>query len=111
MNSAAEEFVDYIESAHFANAAYPVIQNYDAKPSQDANEIKVKLAKQIASSVKWSQTIHYMVAQGVDIFIEIGPGKALSGMVKKLAKDAQVFNISSLETLKAVIPLLPEITA
>jgi [acyl-carrier-protein] S-malonyltransferase len=108
MKLAADEFVHHIESARFSNAAYPVVQNVDAQPSQDANVIKEKLSKQIASSVRWSQTIQYMLIQGVDTFVEIGPGKALSGMVKKLSKDAGVFSVSDMETLKAVISQLSE---
>jgi [acyl-carrier-protein] S-malonyltransferase len=109
MASAAKEFANYVEEAHFADAAYPVVQNYDAKPSQSASEIKAKLSKQIESSVKWSQTIQYMVSQGVDTFIEIGPGKALSGMMKKLAPNAQIYNVSSVETLHTAIAQLSQL--
>lgn len=109
MSSAGKEFTRYINNAHFANAAYPVVQNYDAQPSQSASEIKDKLSRQIESSVRWSQTIQYMVLQGVNTFIEIGPGKTLSGMVKKLANDSHVFNISSIETLRSAIAQLSEL--
>ena len=61
------------------------------------------MVNQIYSSVYWKQSINYMLEQGVDTFIEIGPGKVLSGMVKKISRTVNAYNVSDLQTLDNVV--------
>ncbi|HBE85539.1 MAG TPA: [acyl-carrier-protein] S-malonyltransferase, partial [Lachnoclostridium sp.] len=61
------------------------------------------LKEQVYSSVRWQQSVETMVADGVDTFIEIGPGKTLAGFIKKITKDARVFNIEKLEDMEKLI--------
>lgn len=106
MASAARAFEQEIKAYCFNPAKIPIVQNFDAKESTDAHEIKEKLTKQMPSSVRWCETIEYMLASGVDTFVEIGPGKALSGMVKKIDRSARIFNISDTKSLQETIDTL-----
>jgi len=75
-----------------------VVQNFDAQPTKAKDQIKTKLAKQIENPVRWCASVELMLAQGVDTFVEIGPGKVLAGTVKKIDKSAKIFNIYDGET-------------
>jgi [acyl-carrier-protein] S-malonyltransferase len=111
MVAAAKEFSQELQSAKFNDAIISVVQNYDALPAKEADQIKAKLAKQISSAVRWCESVETMLAQGVDTFVEIGPGKVLTGTVKKIDKSAKFFNVYDAETLKAAITSLKETLA
>lgn len=111
MVAAAEEFINEIARAEFSPAQCYVVQNYDAQPSKDPVAMKDKLSKQIPSAVRWCATVEYMISQGVDTFVEIGPGKVLAGTVKKIDKSAKNFNIYDVETLKATVDSLKQTLA
>jgi len=100
MKDASLEFSKYIEGYNFNNAKIPVITNTDASLTTSGSEFKSKCAEQIYSSVMWKQTISYMLNNGTDTFIEIGPGKVLSGMVKKIDRAANVISISDMKSLE-----------
>ena len=108
MVAAAKEFSNDIGKATCKDAVCYVVQNFDAQSTKEANQIKEKLTKQIESSVRWCATIENMAAQGVDTFVEIGPGKALAGMVKKIDKSAKIFNVYDAVTLRETIASLKE---
>lgn len=103
MHSAAQDFEQELKQWTLTDARFPVVQNVDAKPATTAGELHKKLSQQMPSAVRWTATIEYMLLQGVDKFIEIGPGKALAGMVKKINRQAQVFNIYDSATLQQVL--------
>lgn len=111
MHDAAVEFEQLIIRTEFSDAQFPVIQNFDARPATQGGEMKSKLARQMPNSVRWCETIEYMLSEGVDTFVEIGPGKALSGMVKKIDRKAQVYNISDSQSLTETISALKQLTA
>ncbi|MBX9686570.1 MAG: ACP S-malonyltransferase [Candidatus Obscuribacterales bacterium] len=111
MSSAAAEFAQELEKVSFAAAEIPVLQNYDALPATAASEIQAKLSKQMPSAVRWCKSIEKMLELGVDTFIEIGPGKALAGMVKKIERSAKVFNIYDQESLEKTLADLKETAA
>ena len=69
------------------------------KAENKASKIKELLIKQITSRVKWRESVEYMINNGVNEFIEIGPGKVLSGLVKRINKDVKVFNINSIDDI------------
>lgn len=108
MASAASEFEKQIKQGNLNNAKFPVIQNVDAKPSMQAGEIQAKLAKQMPSAVLWCDTVEFMLSQGVDTFVEIGPGKVLAGTVKKIDKQACTFNIYDGATLESTLTALQQ---
>lgn len=103
MSQAAEEFTVELDKWQLSDAKFPVVQNFDALPAISGMELKQKLSKQMPSAVRWCNSIEYMLSKGVDTFIEIGPGKALAGMVKKIDRSASVFNIYDSETLEKTL--------
>ncbi len=108
MENAGHEFESFVSSLDLNNASIPVITNVDASATTESSDFKVKMPKQIYSSVHWTQTIEKMVSDGVEIFVEIGPGKVLAGLNKKIAPDAKVFNIYDKASLDAAIASLKE---
>jgi [acyl-carrier-protein] S-malonyltransferase len=82
------------------------VNNADAKFMRAAAELKPSLIRQISSPLYWEDSIRNMAAEGYDTFIEIGPGKVLSGLVKRIAKEARVLNVedqkSMRDTLEAI---------
>ena len=100
MKKASEEMAIKIESTNFLNPSPAIISNVTAKDEVDAKNIKSLLVKQITSRVRWRESVNYMIKEGVMNFIEIGPGKVLSGLVKKINKHAKITNVNSTEDLK-----------
>ncbi len=86
----------------------PYVTNVTAQKVTDIKETKGLLEKQVASSVRWEQSIRGMIADGVDTFVEIGPGKTLSGFMKKIDKNVKVYNIQTMEDLENVAAILAE---
>lgn len=103
MKPVSEKFARYVNDTNVNDAQTPVVTNVDAVSTIDKAEFASKMIKQMYSSVYWKQTIAYMVEQGVDTFIEIGPGKVLSSMIKKICKEAKVYNVSDVESLEVVL--------
>ena len=108
MKAAADEFEVLVKTIDIHDAAFPVVQNVDAKSETKGDLLKEKLSRQMPSSVRWCETIEYMLSQGVDTFVEIGPGKALAGMVKKIDRQAKVFNIYDAQTLEETLTALKQ---
>lgn len=106
MKPASESFAEFIEQFNISDAQTPVLTNTDAEPTTSGSEFKTKMVEQIYSSVYWKQSISYMVENGVDTFIEIGPGKVLSGMVKKISRASKVYNVYDIESLNSVVESL-----
>ncbi|PKN71104.1 MAG: [acyl-carrier-protein] S-malonyltransferase [Candidatus Cloacimonetes bacterium HGW-Cloacimonetes-3] len=94
---------DEMKTLTFHDGNIPVVSNYDALPCVSGTLEREKLAKQIISPVRWVECIEYMVTQGVQQFIEFGPQKVLSGMIKNINKDCQVFSIDKIEDVDAVV--------
>ncbi len=108
MENAGHEFEGFVASLDLNNASIPVITNVDASATVESSDFRLKMPKQIYSSVHWTQTIQKMAADGVEIFVEIGPGKVLAGLNKKIVPDAKVFNIFDKESLNSTITSLKE---
>ena len=100
MNKAAEYMKGKIESTNFLKPMPNIISNVTAKEESDVNKIKTLLIDQITSRVRWRESVNYMIKKGVTNFLEIGPGKVLSGLVKKIDKEAKVSNINFLSDIK-----------
>ena len=93
MQPAKDELQAAIETTEFSVPKCPVYQNVDAKPHTDAAEIKANLIAQLTSSVRWTASVQNMVADGADDFTECGPGKALQGMIGRIAKGVAAHGI------------------
>jgi len=100
MKKAAERMKDKIENSNFIKPTPNIISNVTAKPESDINKIKPLLVDQITSRVRWRESINYMIGNGVAEFLEIGPGKVLSGLVKKINRDVEISNINSIDDIK-----------
>ena len=108
MENAGKEFATFVADFSLNDAKVPVITNVDAEITTSADDFKSKMPRQISSSVHWTQTIQKMVSEGVDTFIEIGPGKVLAGLNKKIAPEATVYNVFDKASLEATIESLKE---
>jgi [acyl-carrier-protein] S-malonyltransferase len=89
MEPAREELAAAIEATTFNTPSCPVYQNVTANAVSDANEIKKNLILQLTAPVKWTQSVEQMIADGASLFTEVGPGKVLVGLIKKINKDAE----------------------
>ncbi len=103
MRPAAEKMKDKILSTKFKEPALEIICNVTAKPEKNAETIKKLLIEQIYSSVKWRESMIHVNESGVSNFIEIGPGKVLSGMIKRTIKDSNCFSINSIADIKKLL--------
>ena len=100
MKKASGIMKNKIESTDFLKPKPSIISNVTAKKEDDISVIKSLLVEQITSRVRWRESVDYMIKEGVVDFVEIGPGKVLSGLVKKIDNDVQVSNINSLDDIK-----------
>ena len=87
------------ENSDFLKPKPGIISNVTAKEEIDVDKIKTLLFDQITSRVRWKESVNYMIKQGVSEFIEIGPGKVLSSLVKKIDKNVKVSNINAIEDI------------
>lgn len=108
MEKAGKEFESFVSDLELNDAVVPVITNVDAEVTKNASDFRKKMPKQIYSSVHWTQTIQKMADDGVEIFIEIGPGKVLAGLNKKIVPSAKVFNVFDKASLDSTIASLKE---
>ena len=108
MEKAGASFAEYLQDFELNDAKLPVITNVDANETTSASEFKSKMPKQIYSSVHWTQTIQKMIANGVDTFVEIGPGKVLAGLNKKISMDITTYNVFDKDSLENTVNALKE---
>lgn len=99
MEQAGGHFAEETAKCDFRKPSVPVVSNVTALPVEIPGDIGSSLVKQITSPVRWAESVEYMKSRGADRFIEVGPGKALSGLVKKICPDAEICNIGDAETL------------
>lgn len=95
MQSAAVQLAERLHDLSFASPSISVVNNVDVAIETDAEQIKQALVKQLYSPVRWTETVEYLVAQGVDSIIEVGPGKVLTGLNKRINKSLNVSSFSS----------------
>lgn len=100
MQSAKDTLLDVLVFTPFYDARFPVYANVNAKPVTKKDEIKNHLHSQVTSPVRWEETISNMIADGFDEFYEIGPGKVLQGLVKRINPDVKLFGIDKYEDLE-----------
>lgn len=103
LRPAGEKLMTELENIVFNDFEIPVVANVTADVVRSHGEIKELLARQVSSPVLWEDSIRFMLDRGVDTFIEIGPGKVLSGFVKKIDKEARSYNIEDLASLEKTL--------
>lgn len=108
MKSASEKLGDVLSEVTFNESNIDVIPNVTGEVLQSVMELRQLLESQVKSSVKWQNTIENMIDMGIDTFIEVGPGKALSGFVKKISKDVKILNVEDKESIYSTLKYLQE---
>ncbi|AEF19124.1 MAG: ACP S-malonyltransferase [Hydrogenobaculum sp.] len=106
MKPAADAFRLKLAQTPIQNITIPLVSNVDAKAHTMAHEIRDNLHKQIYSSVKWYQSVEYMISQGVDTFVEIGPKNVLSKLISQIDSRVRVFNVDKLQDAENVLKAL-----
>lgn len=102
MKSAADQLSERLEAVSFRDANVPVVANVTAKTVTQGSDIQALLVEQVYSPVLWEDSVRFLIHEGVDTFIEIGPGNVLTGLIKKIDKNVRLINISSLESIEAL---------
>lgn len=103
MRPAAGKLGEVLESIEMNEAKVPVVANVTAQPVTESNDVKRLLIEQLSSPVRWEESVRQMLELGVTQFIECGPGKVLSGLVRKIDRSAAVWPVYDEETLNAVL--------
>ncbi len=100
MQKASKDMEEKINSIKFLNPEIPIVANVTAKEEIDSDTIKNLLVKQIFSKVRWRESMEFMSNSGINTFIEVGPGKVLTGLAKRIVKDKKIININELNNLE-----------
>lgn len=107
MQIAADRLKTDIDSASWSDLKVPLINNAEARPLIKASEVRASLVRQLPSPVLWEQSIRKMGEMGISTFIEIGPGKVLTGLVKRILPEAMTFNVYDVESFEKLQGSLP----
>ncbi|CTQ41776.1 ACP S-malonyltransferase [Roseibium aggregatum] len=103
MGPAADKMAEALANAEIRSPVVPLVANVLARPITDANEIRDRLVQQVTGTVRWRESITWLADNGVDTFIEVGTGKVLTGMVKRIAKEATGMAVNSPEDIDALM--------
>lgn len=103
LEEAGKELGRVLEGVSLHELKIPYVANVTAEFVTDNSQTKKLLAKQVASSVRWEQSMRNMLDNGVDLFVEIGPGKTLAGFLRKIDRNAKVYNVSTIEDANKVV--------
>ena len=103
MKSASEKMTNYINNLKMTQLSHPIISNVTAMETNSPKEIKSLLISQIEKKVRWLESVEYMINNGVKNFVEIGPGKVLSGLIKRINKNVNVNSINSEEDIRSLL--------
>jgi len=100
MKEAAFEFKEFLSTVNFAKPIFPVVQNFEAIPYDDEEKIKEGLFHQLFNPVRWAQSMEFMSEKKLNIFLEIGPGKVLTSLNKRINRDSKNISIDSMESIE-----------
>lgn len=106
MKSAQEKLLPELAAANMQMPACPVYCNYEARPVTGTDDVRAMLGAQVCGSVRWAASMQDLVAKGHTLFIEMGPGKTLAGMMGRISKEATVISIEDVPTLQSAIETL-----
>ena len=109
MKPAAERLKEVLDKIEFRDAAFPVVANVTAEPVTKAEEIRALLVKQAASPVKWEMSMRNLIKDGYDTFVEVGPGKVLTGFTRKIDRTMNALNVEDLASLEKTLAYFKEV--
>ena len=103
MQPAVDGMAEIIATLSFADPAVSIIANTTAQPLTTAESVKEELLRQLCNCVQWQRSVEYMVSDGVSTFIELGPGKVLAGLIKRIDKDVKIVNIGDADAIRNIM--------
>jgi [acyl-carrier-protein] S-malonyltransferase len=103
MQGAADALSEALNGADIRDLAVPVVANVTADVEKTAEEVRKNLADQITGSVRWVESVEKMVAGGVEVFVELGSGNVLAGLIKRISRDVEVYSVGDKASLEAVL--------
>jgi [acyl-carrier-protein] S-malonyltransferase len=106
MNEAAEVIAEAYRTATFRTPTIPIVSNVTARPMTNPEEIRAIMSRQIASPVRWQESVEWMHANGVDTFIEVGVGEVLTGLIKRIVPEARCLRVVDVATLEETVSAL-----
>jgi len=101
MKPAQNRVAQDLEQLSFNEPAIPVVTNVDARPTTAAQELRDALVRQVSAPVRWVDSMQLLIGQGVDTFVEVGPGKVLSGLMRQTSRDVKTLNVEDAASLEA----------
>ncbi len=107
MASAAEGLKRFVADLRFNKPSVPIVANTTARPLTTAAEVKEELLNQLCQGIQWQRSMEYMVSQGVDTFVEIGPGEVLTGLMKRIDRNVTTVNIGDAKAVANLASLFP----
>jgi [acyl-carrier-protein] S-malonyltransferase len=111
MLAAQQRLEPDLRAARFSNLKFPLITNVDAEAISTAEEARDALIRQVTSPVRWLESIRDMIENGVTVFVEVGPGKVLSGLLRQIDRSVRVFNVEDSTSLQSTVEKLPQARA
>jgi [acyl-carrier-protein] S-malonyltransferase len=106
MDAASVKLAQLLDSTDFRKPVIPIVNNADARFLNDLADIKSSLVRQLGSPLLWEDSVRVITDSGVDTFIEVGPGKVLSGLIKRIVPDAKVLNVEDAKSLEKTLSLV-----
>jgi len=106
MMPAQEKLAEDLKNLSYGQFAFPIVHNVDAAESSNSGAVCDKLTQQVSSPVRWLRSVENLAAGGVDTFVEVGPGKVLTGLVRQINRDARGFNVENTEGLRNTLQTL-----
>ena len=102
MKPAADGMAQAVSSLRFQDAVIPIVANTTAEPMTSGNSLKAELLNQLCHSVLWQKSVEYMIKEGTFEFVEVGPGQVLTGLIKRISKDARTTNIGDAQSISSI---------
>lgn len=102
---AAEGLAKVVADIHFNEPTIPIISNTTAQPMTSAKVIKEELLRQLCNGIQWQRSVEYMIAKGIMRFVEIGPGKVLTGLIRRINKGVKTLNIGDVQAIRNLIQM------
>ncbi len=103
MAEASNRLAALLDTIEFREPVVPIVNNADAIFLTNAGKIKTSLVKQLSRPLLWEDSIRRIVSDGIDTFVEVGPGKVLSGLIKRIEPSAKLFNVEDVESLNRTV--------
>ena len=109
MKPAQEKLATVLASVQFAPPRFPVVCNVDARPVENAESAREALARQVTGSVRWSESMQWLISHGVETFVEVGPGKVLCGLMRQIERSKKCVNVEDEASLQKTLTFLSSV--